>query len=107
MRARDLMADLFGDRPHFVLRRTAADGDVDVHALASRRLDERRHAEAAQHVGDDQRALAHDGERRFGGGVDVEVNVERAIDVVAERVPRVEIDAAEIDRARAATADRR
>ena len=74
-----------------------ADRNVDVNALAACRLDERLHADAAQHVADDQCAFTYDRERRSGNRVEIEVHVERAVGIVAERVPRVEIDAAEID----------
>ena len=97
MRARNMVADLFCDGPDLVLGRSAAYRDVDVDALAARRLHERRHAEPLQNVANDQSGLAHDLERRAGRRVEIEVQIERAIGILAERVPRIEIDAPEID----------
>src|SRR5580692_2272380 len=97
MRSGDLMTDRFSDTPYFVLCRPDFDGDVDVHARTARRFDVWLHAEAFQYVAHDERALAHDRERRAFHRIHVEMNVQRAVGIVAQRVPGIEVDATEID----------
>ena len=86
------------ERPHLLLQRPAHDRDVDVDALGAGRLDERRHAERLERVTHDERA-ARSTCANFtpGPGIEIEMQVVGAIDVVAARVPLIEIDAAEVD----------
>src|SRR6266446_7383088 len=94
--AGELQRDRLGRHPHVLLRRPPHDRHVDVQALRARRLDVVRHPEAAQRLVDDERGLQHLCERR-GAGIEVEVEIVGPIDVVAARVPLVEIDAAQVD----------
>lgn len=68
-----------------------------MHALGSARLDERLHLERFERVPPNQRALAHLLERRAIARVGVEVHQARSIDIVAFRVPLVQIDTPETD----------
>ena len=94
---RQLHGERLGERPDGLLYRPAHDRDVEMHASGSTSLDERLHAERLEGIPDDQRALAHLLERRALTRVKVEVYEVRPIDVVAFRVPLVQIDAPEID----------
>ena len=51
---------------------------------------------AVEGVAHDQRGLAHPGERRAGTGIEIEVQMVGPVGVVAARVPRVEVDAAQV-----------
>ena len=96
------MARLAGERellrelPDLLLRRPAHDRDVDVDAARAGRLRERRHPELLEGLVHRERGLAHRRERRARHRIEVEVHVVRAVDVVAARVPGVQIDAAEV-----------
>ena len=66
-------------------------------AARAGRLHHRRHAEALQAGAHELRGLDHRGVGRLGHRVEVEVQVVGAVDVVAARVPLVQVDAAEVD----------
>ena len=68
-----------------------------MHAFRAGRLRIRRHAERRQCVTNDERRGANVVERCRRHRIEVEVQVIGAVDVVAARVPRIEIDAAEVD----------
>jgi hypothetical protein len=67
-----------------------------VHPLRAAGLDERFHPDRLQRVAHDQSALAHLREGRAVTRVEVEVHVVRTIDVVALRVPLVQVDAPQV-----------
>ena len=72
-------------------------GDVDVQAARAGRLDDRLHSQALQPGAHDLRGLDDVAVRRLGNRIEVEVEIVGTIDVVAARVPRVQVDAAEVD----------
>src|SRR5580700_12205038 len=93
----DLLPDRFGYLPNLVLRRTDADRDIDMNSATAGRLDVRCHPDAAENVADNERALTHDGERRPFHRIEIKMQVEGTIRVVAQRVPWIEIDATQVD----------
>ena len=76
---------------------TALNRHVDVQSLRSRCFDERRHVERLERVAHDQAGGEHLVEARAGAWIEIEVHVIGPIDVVASRVPLVEIDTPQID----------
>jgi hypothetical protein len=54
-------------------------------------------AELLHHLPHDQRDLAHIGPLAVARGIQVDEEIVRALDVVDARVPRVQLDAAEVD----------
>ena len=95
--AGERLRERLGEAPDLLLQRTAHDRHVDVDALGAGRLDERRHAERLERLAHDQRGLEHLVEADAGPGIEIEVQVVGPIDVVAARVPLIEVDAAEVD----------
>ena len=97
--ARERLRERLGERPHLLLRRAAHDRHVDVDALGAGRLRVARHAERRRAPSrTTQRRLAAPARRSAARhGIEVEVQVVGPVDVVAARVPLVQVDAAEVD----------
>ena len=66
-------------------------------ALRAGGLDERGHAQGFERVPDDPAALEHLLPFGAGARIEVEVHVVGPIDVIALRIPLVQIDASEVD----------
>src|SRR5688572_7823039 len=93
---RHVLRELLREAPDLFLRRAANDADVDVDAFRAGGLRERLHAEAFERGAHEKRSLAHRLERRAWNRVEVEVQVIRTIDVVATRVPLIQVDASQV-----------
>ena len=96
MPPRQLLRQRFRERPDILLHRTAHDRDVDVDAFRARRLGISRHAQRGQGLVHNARGL-EDLIPAGGAGIQVEVQVIWPIDIIAFRIPLIEIDASEID----------
>src|SRR5262249_26157978 len=80
-----------------LLQRTADYRYVDMHASGSAGFHEWLHLQTLERVADDQRGFANVIEGCTRAGVQIEMNVVRTIDVIAARVPLIQVDASEID----------
>jgi hypothetical protein len=68
-----------------------------VQPLGAGCLDERRHPERLERAPHDARGFEHAIERRADAWIEVEVQVVGSVDIVAPRVPLVQVDASEVD----------
>ena len=96
MMRRDLARQRLRDGPDLLLRRAARDRHVDMDAARAGRLHDARHREAGERVAQDERGLGDPREGDVLAGIEVEVEVVGSIDVVAARVPLIQVDAAEV-----------
>ena len=92
-----LVGERLGKRPDFLLHRAVHDRDVYVQPFRSRGLDQRRHLQRVEGFAHDQRRFEHPIEAGAGAGIEIEMQVVGPVDIVAARVPLVQVDAPEID----------
>ena len=97
MAGRQFNRERLGKGPDHFLYRPPNNRDVDVHSLRTARLYERVHAQPLERLLQDQSALTHLGEGGAASGIEVEMHIVGTVDVVALRVPLIQVDASEVD----------
>ena len=93
----DFLGERFGKRPHLFLQGPADDRHINVNAARAACLRIASDVPFLQRIAHDQRGFQNMLELGAGRGVEIEVEVIRPVDVVAARVPGIQIDTAEVD----------
>src|SRR6202040_1306490 len=96
MASRKFDGKRLGKRPDFLLRGATNNWNVDVNPSRAGRLGVTRNVNFSQRFSDDESRFTYESEGSAGCGIEIEMQIVGPIDIIAARVPRIQVDASKV-----------